>query len=88
MTPEAAVAKKIKVSDARASLGVTQKQLAERAGLVRKVVYKAERGLFVSRLSAHAILRALNVERSRQNLQPLGMEDLDIKIQGDSESEE
>lgn len=85
--PEAAVTKKIKVSDARAQLRLTQMQLADRAGLVHKVIYKAEHGLVVNRISAHAILNALNAERQRQGMPPLEMSDLRINIQGETEHE-
>lgn len=78
------VADKITITDARAALGMKQQQLADRAMLTRRSISKAEQGLPIRKLSAYAILKALNEERVRQSLPPLRMEELDVRIRGDT----
>lgn len=79
------VADKISIIDARASLGMTQEQLATRSMLTRRSISKAEQGNPIRKLSAYAILKAINEERVRQGLAPLEMEELDVRIRGDTE---
>lgn len=82
---EAIVIQKIKIGKARRDIGVTQDELARRAGLARKSVHNAEQGEPVLRITARAILRALNEERVSRGMTPLEMEELDVKIRGDTE---
>jgi predicted transcriptional regulator len=81
MISEATLLKKITLSDARASLLLNKKELAHRAGLHPNVIAKSERGGTIRRTSAYAILRALNEQRALERLDPLGIDDLDWKIE-------
>lgn len=76
------VTQKIRPSDARGRLLLTQEQLAHLAGVTAKVVSNAENGIAIRRLSAFAILNAINRKRTEQNLPTLEIDDLDWKIQG------
>ena len=75
--------RKMRVSNARAELQLTQAQLAQLAHVARSVVFSAEKGQVISRLSAYAILNALNAVRAGKGLPELELADLDWKIQGD-----
>ncbi len=79
---EALAVKKIKPSDARAELGLTQRELAALAGLTQSTIYKVEAGLSISRITAHALFKALNKERAAQGLHRLEFDRIDWKIQG------
>ena len=83
MRVEAYQVKKIKVSDARSQLQVTQQELAQRAGISKVVVSNAENGYFIRRLSAHAILNALNAIRQERGMSPLDFDAMDWKVQGE-----
>jgi DNA-binding XRE family transcriptional regulator len=67
--------------DARAQLRISQKRLAQAAGVAETTVIGAERGLLIRRISAHAILDALNAERIDRGMSPLGIHDLDWNVQ-------
>lgn len=69
--------KLIKLVDARAMLGMTQHELAHRAGLSPVTVSNAENGGRIRPLKRHAILRVLNAERHNQGLKPLGIDDIE-----------
>lgn len=75
--------RKLRVSNVRAELQLTQAELAALARVSRTVVFYAEKGTVISRLSAYAILNALNVARANKGLPELELADLDWKIQGD-----
>ncbi len=74
------VAEQIKLADARAELGFSQKALAALAGVSKPVVTNAEKGLAIQRIQAHRILARLNVERQKVGKQALSISDLDWKI--------
>jgi DNA-binding XRE family transcriptional regulator len=77
------VNKKIKPADARAELRISQSDLARRADLSKQVIVNAEKGLLISRISAHAILKALNPLRLEAGLSSLELGDVDWKVQGE-----
>jgi len=82
-----AVQVKLKVSNLRAELQLTQVELAEMAGVARLVVVNAEatrRDVRISRLSAFAILDALNRARVQKGLSVLAFDDIEWKIQGEN----
>lgn len=58
------------LANRRVELGLNKKAVAERAGRVREVVYRLERGEDVSVLSLFDVLRALNLV---MRLEPAGM---------------
>lgn len=76
------VAVRIKLADARAELGITQKQLAASAKLSKTVIVNAEKGLAIRRLSAHSILQALNAVRHSRGMPSLTINDIDWHIDG------
>ncbi len=71
---------KVKLADARAELRVSQEALAKAADLSKGVIVKAEKGEAIQRISAHAILHALNHYREQAEMLPLSFDDLDWKI--------
>lgn len=71
------------LADARAELRVSQVALAKAARLSTMVIVRAERGLPIQRISAHALLKALNKYRLDAGLPPLSIGDLDFKIVGE-----
>ena len=71
------------LADARAELRISQLALAKAADLSNTVIFRAEKGLPIQRISAHAILKALNKFRLNAALPPLMLGDLDMKIVGD-----
>ena len=79
--------KVIKVANARAQCQLNTTQLAARAHITRKVVYKAEHGRPISRISAYAMLKVLNPIREDVGLPPLDIDDLDWVIQGEGKRE-
>ena len=80
--------KKVRAANVRAQCQLTQRQLAERAKVSRTVVYYAEKGIAISRISAYAMLNVLNPIRNDAGLPSLDIDDLDWKIQGDGEESE
>lgn len=75
--------KRVRPSDVRAQLGLTQTQLAELAGITQKVVSRGETGGAITRLSAFAMLNVLNQKRQEKNLPPLEIDEMDWKIRGE-----
>jgi len=73
----------MKLADARAELRISQRDLARAARLSPLVIVRAEKGLPVQRISAHAILHALNKYRGDTSMPPLSLGDLDMKIVGE-----
>ena len=71
------------LADARAELRISQLALAKAADLSNAVIFRAEKGLPIQRISAHAILKALNAFRRDVGLPPLALHDLDMKIVGE-----
>jgi hypothetical protein len=74
---------KLKVANVRAQCQLSTVELASLSHLDRKVIYKAEHGLAIRRVSAFAILDALNPKRRERGLPELDIDDLDWIIQGD-----
>ncbi len=74
------VTEQIKLADARAELGFSQKALAAFAGVSKQVVINAEKGLAIQRIQAHRILHFLNVERQLAGKSALSITDIDWKI--------
>lgn len=72
-----------KVANVRAQCKLSTVELATRSGLTRKVIYKAEHKLPIRRVSAFAILDALNIRRSELGFPALEIDDLDWVLQGD-----
>lgn len=83
MRQEAVQVKKLKLSDARANLGLTQRALATRAGVSPMVVSNAENGIAIRRLSAHALVNALNSVRREQGLEELSLYEIELSIAGE-----
>jgi transcriptional regulator with XRE-family HTH domain len=83
LTLEAKKGNAIKLRLVRTRLGLTQVELAKHAGIHSNVISRCERGLTISAKSAWAILDALNAEREKRNLPPLGFEEMTWKIQGE-----
>ncbi len=77
------VVAKIKLADARAELRLSQDELAKLARISKPVIVNAERGLRIQRISAHAILKALNAARRDAGVLPLSIADIDWKIVGE-----
>ncbi len=73
----------MKLADARAELRISQVALARAAKLSNLVIVRAEKGLPIQRISAHAILHALNDYRRDAGLPPLLIGDFDWKIVGE-----
>jgi predicted transcriptional regulator len=71
------------LADIRAELRISQVTLAKAANLSNAVIVRAEKGLPIQRISAHAILKALNKYRGDAGLSPLSIGDLDFKIAGE-----
>lgn len=65
------------LSNVRAALGLSQRELARLAGVSAMVVSNAENGYSIRRLSAFAILRVLNDKRREQHLPELKIGDVD-----------
>lgn len=79
------LARKLKVSNARAELRLTQQNLADEAGISRGTVSSVEHGGIITRLNAFAILNALNKKREAAGKSSLSIDDLEWKVQGESE---
>ncbi len=73
----------MKLADARAECRVSQYKLARKARVGKQTIVNAEHGMIISRISAHAILRALNELRVDDGLEPIGFYEIDWKIQGE-----
>lgn len=71
------VALKKSLVDARTELLLTQKELAERANVSISVVSGCEKGVPIRRLSAQALLKALNQKRAEEALSPLLLDEID-----------
>src|SRR6266567_3897382 len=69
--------KKIRPGVARAQLGLTQVELAERSGISYKTIGAGENGAPIRLLSAVAILEAINQERIKRGMEPLDFEEVD-----------
>ena len=83
MIAEATALRKIRLKDARASLGLSQKELARLAGLHYHVIGNCERGGTIRLVSAHAILRALNEQRALRKIPQLTLKSLTWSIEGE-----
>jgi transcriptional regulator with XRE-family HTH domain len=86
MIAEATTLVKIRLRDARASLGLTQKELARLARLHYNVISKCEHGGSIRILTAYAILEVLNGRRAQRNLPALELKDLTWKIEGEEDN--
>lgn len=75
---------KLKLADVRAELRITQDELAKSAKLAKRTIVQAEKGENVQRISAHAILTALNIYRMRDGKEALLLNEVDIHIKGAS----
>ncbi len=69
--------KKLNPAFARADLGLTQQELADRAGTSQRVISNSENGFPIRLLTAAAILRIFNEEREKRGLAQLELEDVD-----------
>ena len=72
---------KLRVGVERARLQLTQREVAEEAGVTRETVANAERGQQISLRTAFAILRVLNRVRAEYQEPPLTLEDFSWHIQ-------
>ncbi len=77
------VSEKVKLADARAELRMSQAALAALASLSKQVIFNAENGVPIQRISAHAILKALNHARQINGMPKLTIADIDWKIVGE-----
>ena len=86
MIAEATALRKMRLRDARASLGLTQKELARLAGLHYNVISNCESGKKSIRITtAWAILNVLNERRAQRNLPTLTLKSLTWKIEGEED---
>lgn len=69
-----------KLADARSECRISQYKLARKARVGKQTIANAEHGIAISRMSAHAILRALNEFRIEDGLEAIGFYELDWKI--------
>jgi DNA-binding XRE family transcriptional regulator len=73
---------KLQLKRVRAQLGLSQRALAEQAGISEQTVIEAERGRRQIRLiSAYAILNALNEARRQRGLSELDIDSLDWNVE-------
>jgi DNA-binding XRE family transcriptional regulator len=73
---------KLQLKRVRAQLGLSQRALAEQAGISEQTVIEAERGRRQIRLiSAYAILNALNEVRRQRGLPELDIDSLDWNVE-------
>lgn len=76
---------KIGLKALRASLGLTQKQLAEKAGVSEPTIIDIERKRVSPRaITAYAILAALNEVLKEKGREQITIGTLDWKLQGES----
>ena len=85
MIAEATALVKIRLRDARASLGLTQKELASLARLHYNVISKCEHGGRIRIITAYAILNVLNERRVQRKLPALELKDLTWEIEGEED---
>ena len=71
---------KLPLKHVRAQLGLSQPQLARRAGVHRMTIGNAEHGKTIYLETAYKILRALNAERHHQMRPRLALHDLDWDV--------
>jgi DNA-binding XRE family transcriptional regulator len=75
---------KISLRHLRASLGLTQKQLSEEAGISEAAVIAIEKGKSKPRLiTAYAIVDALNVKLEQAGREVVTVESIDWQILGE-----
>ncbi len=72
---------KEKLSHIRASLGLSQQALADRAGLSKTTVVDAEKQRPIRLLTAYAILNALNGLRTQRGQSELTVDSLDWSVE-------
>ena len=72
----------LKLADARAQLRLSKRELSRRADVHYNLIGNAEKGGTIRRVTAYAILEALNEERTRQGKSALQINDLDWKVSG------
>ena len=72
---------KQKLSHIRASLGLSQQALADRAGLSKPTIGDAEKGRSIRLLTAYAILNALNDLRAQRGQPELTIDSLDWSVE-------
>lgn len=77
MRSEATVQKKVRLEDARAQLGLRQIDLSDLSGISVPVIRNAENGQRIRRLSAYAILDALNTKRAEKHLSALEYDEIE-----------
>ncbi len=78
---QGASVKKKSLEDARTELLLTQVELANLAHVSISVVIGCENGRAIRRLSAQALLKALNQKRKEEGESPLAFDDLGWIIQ-------
>lgn len=74
------MATKQKLSYIRASLGLSQQALADRAGLAKSTIVDAEKGRPIRLLTAFAILNALNSLRAERGQPELAIDSMDWNV--------
>jgi DNA-binding XRE family transcriptional regulator len=74
---------KQRLSHVRASLGLTQVELAELSGVSKQTIVDAEKRRSIRLITAYAILNALNRERSQRGQPDLDIASLDWNVIGD-----
>jgi DNA-binding XRE family transcriptional regulator len=74
---------KQRLSHVRASLGLTQVELAELSGISKQTIVDAEKRRSIRLITAYAILNALNSIRSQRGQPDLDMDSLDWNVIGD-----
>jgi DNA-binding XRE family transcriptional regulator len=74
---------KQRLSHVRASLGLTQAELAGLSGVSKQTIVDAEKRRSIRLITAYAILNALNSERSQRGQPDLDMASLDWNVIGD-----
>lgn len=78
------VAERMRPKDARSMLRIPLKELAKRAKVSHVTVIESERGEKPIRLiTAYALLKALNSYRAEQDMEPLGIRDIEWNIIGE-----
>jgi DNA-binding XRE family transcriptional regulator len=74
---------KQRLSHVRASLGLTQAELAELSGISKQTIVDAEKRRSIRLITAYAILNGLNSVRSQRGQPDLDMDSLDWNVIGD-----
>lgn len=70
------------LSDIRKEIKYSQEKLAQEANVSMSTIYSAERGRRVIRLVATSIVRVLNRERAKRELDPITVDDIEWEIRG------